>query len=185
MAVTACTPRKATVRGNTAGAFAVVAPPAASASFTPASIAAGGTSELTLTIGNAAENTVVLYRASELAATLPSGLSVASPNDLDASCGGTVVAEPGSDSIALSGGSVPAGASCTITVDVTAAAQGTFTMTSGAAQSGQRRRGQRGDREPDGDRRAGADDRHGGVDAAGHPDQRELDPHHAGTPPAP
>jgi hypothetical protein len=124
----------ATPCNTAAGAFAVVAPPSASASFTPATVTADESSTLTFTITNPPANTVPLTGVA-LTATLPAGLAVASPNGLEGSCGtGTIIAIPGSQSASLSGGSIPVDGSCSFSVDVTASAVGAFASTS-AVQS--------------------------------------------------
>jgi len=54
---------------------------------------------------------------------LPSGLLVSTPNGLAAGCGGgTIMAVAGTNSISLSGATLPAGTSCTFAVSVTASA---------------------------------------------------------------
>jgi len=61
--------------------------------------------------------------------TLPTGLSVANPNNLSNGCGGTLAAAPGANSILLVNGLLAANASCTISLDlqVTAATPGSLT----------------------------------------------------------
>lgn len=50
---------------------------------------------------------------------------VATPPNVSITCsGGTLTADAGSSSVSYIGGTVPAGASCTVSVDVTAAATG-------------------------------------------------------------
>lgn len=94
-------------------------------SFSPAQVGVGGTSTLTLTVTN----------TSELAAkigwgftdALPAGLVVKSPANVGGTCAASVAATAGSGSIAVSGGRLETGqASCTITVDVTSTAAGTY-----------------------------------------------------------
>jgi hypothetical protein len=126
---------KATACDDADGAFAVVAPPSASASFSPQTITAGGSSTLTFTVSNPAENTVPLTGV-VLDAALPAGLAIAAPNGLDGSCGGgTITAVPGSHAVSLSGAALPAGDDCTFSVDVTAAGPGDRTVTTDAVQS--------------------------------------------------
>ncbi|MEL7060658.1 MAG: IPTL-CTERM sorting domain-containing protein, partial [Acidobacteriota bacterium] len=63
--------------------------------------------------------------------TLPSGLEVASPANAATTCiGGTLTAVAGSGSITYSGGTVAAGSTCTVSVDVLAPMTGTFDNTS-------------------------------------------------------
>jgi uncharacterized repeat protein (TIGR01451 family) len=120
---------------NPAGAFAVVAPPRASAAFDAATVTVGEPTALTFTIANPAANTVPLTGVG-LEIALPAGLVVASPNGVTGSCGGgTITAAAGSDSITLAGGTIPTGASCSFSVDVTAAEPGALTTTTGAVES--------------------------------------------------
>ena len=103
-----------------------------SKAFASPSMVAGSTTALTLTIANTAANALAL---TQLAVTdnLPSGMMVASPANASSTCTNTstplVTAATGSTNIALSGGSVAANASCTVTVNVTAASAGTYSNT--------------------------------------------------------
>ena len=115
------------------GAFAVVAPPSVSASFGAAEIDVGESTALSFTIANPAANTVPLTGVA-LENTLPAGLAVASPNGRSGGCGaGTITAA--AQSVSLADGSIPAGASCTFSVDVTGTAAGSVTNTTGAVRS--------------------------------------------------
>ncbi len=104
-------------------------PPAFAKAFSPDAIGQGFTTTLTFTIDNA---------ASALAATglafsdlLPIGLEVAAAPMVTNTCDGSVVADAGSVSISLSGGSVGAGLSCTVSVKVTAVGSGVLVNTTG------------------------------------------------------
>jgi uncharacterized repeat protein (TIGR01451 family) len=57
------------------------------------------------------------------------------PNASTDCTGGTITAVAGSGTISYTGGSVAAGATCTVSVDVTAPANGTYTNTSGVLTS--------------------------------------------------
>jgi hypothetical protein len=105
------------------GGFGVQTGSAVAKSFAPNPIITGATSTLTLTINN--------YNASMLSPitltdSLPSGMTVAPLPSASTTCsGGTLTAVAGSNSVQLSGGSLPAVAatattstSCKITVDV-------------------------------------------------------------------
>ena len=109
----------------------VVGSPTFAEAFNPTSIAINGTSTVTFTIGNPSANPVALSGVA-FTDTLPTNLKVATPNGASNTCGGTLVATAGSSSIALSGGTVAAGATCTVTVNVTSATAGSYTNTAGA-----------------------------------------------------
>ncbi len=97
-------------------------PPTLSKSFSPATIAAGGTSTLTLTLTNSDATAASLTSA--LTDSLPTGVVVS--GNASTTCGGTLSALAGGSTVSLSGGAIPASGSCTVTVDVTAAAAGSF-----------------------------------------------------------
>lgn len=88
-------------------------------SFTPASIAGGGTSVLQITINNTAAGAVALTGVG-LADNLPSGMTVVTSQPMTTTCSGSVSATNANTTVQLSGASVAANASCTVTVTVTA-----------------------------------------------------------------
>ncbi len=105
-------------------------PPSFSKSFAPDSIDAGGVSTLSFLI----DNTSSLLPADSLdfSDNLPAGVVVANPAAASTTCmGGVVSAASGSGTISYSGGSVAAGSSCTISVDVAASVSGVFLNTTG------------------------------------------------------
>lgn len=120
--------------GSASATIAVAAPPSIAEAFGAASIALNGTTSLTFTITNPAANTVSESGVAFLD-TLPSGLIISTPSGLTSTCGGTVTATAGTTSISLSGGSMAAVGSCTVTLNVTGTSGGTFTNTTGAASS--------------------------------------------------
>jgi len=91
-------------------------------------VAAGPTAKTTLTytITNTAALPLTGLAFSD---PLPAGLIVATPNNLNNGCGGTLAAAPGATSILLVNGSLAANASCTISLDlqVTATTAGSLT----------------------------------------------------------
>ncbi|MFS8878277.1 hypothetical protein, partial [Synechococcus sp. H55.8] len=96
--------------------------------FSPTSVAAGPTAKTTLTY--TITNTAALpLTGLSFSDPLPAGLIVATPNNLNNGCGGTVAAPPGANSILLVNGSLAANASCTISLDlqVTATTAGSLT----------------------------------------------------------
>ncbi|MEM7053077.1 MAG: choice-of-anchor U domain-containing protein [Pseudomonadota bacterium] len=118
----------------TAGITVQPAPvPAFSKSFSPDSLPLGEISELTLTIDNSA----ALLEATGLAFDdpLPAGMQVASPLAATNDCGGTLTAVADGATIQLSGGSVAAGATCQIRVDVVTTAVGSLINTTSVLTS--------------------------------------------------
>ena len=91
-------------------------------SFSPASVTAGGSSTLTLTLSNA--NSIAGTLSAPLVDALPSGMTVSAPGST--TCGGTVTGSKGSTAVVLTGGTIPASGSCTVTVSVTAADAGSY-----------------------------------------------------------
>lgn len=103
--------------------LAVVEPPLVDKAFSPTEVALGQTATVSITI----DNTANLVPATELAFTdsLPTGMTVADPVAASTTCtGGTLTAVPGASDFNYSGGSVAAGASCTVMVDVLATVAG-------------------------------------------------------------
>lgn len=103
-------------------------------SFSPASVAVGSTSTLTYTVTNTSEGAA--KNDWSFTNTLPAGLTVAPTPAIGGTCTqvtGTafvVTALAGGSSIAAVGGDLPAGSantSCTITVNVVASVEGTYT----------------------------------------------------------
>lgn len=105
--------------GNTASAtLLVVSPPMITKAFTPAKILPGGTSAVSFSVAN--PNGFVGLTGVAFTDSLPSGLTVASPNGLTSTCGGTATATAGSGTISLTGGAIASSGSCVVTVNVTA-----------------------------------------------------------------
>jgi Ice-binding-like len=95
-------------------------PPTVGKAFSPATITAGGSSTLTITLSNA--NVSAASITSAFTDTLPGGVTVnGAPST---TCGGTVTS--GASSVTLTGGAIPANGSCTVTVPVTAPNGGTY-----------------------------------------------------------
>jgi mucin-19 len=111
--------------------------PAVSKSFSPSTISVGATSTLTLSIANTNS-----YALTSVAFTdaFPSGLQVAATPALTNTCGGSISGgTAGSGTLILSGGSIAANASCTITVAVstTASTTNVYTNTTGGVSADQ------------------------------------------------
>ena len=100
------------------------APLSVSLSFEPTEIGAGGVSRLTYGLVNGA---AVAATSVALSDTLPDNVVLAPELNADNSCGGTLTAEAGGSEVSWSGESLAAGADCTIAVDVTSTAAGSYT----------------------------------------------------------
>jgi large repetitive protein len=109
-------------------------PPAIAKQFAPTPILAGGTSRLTFTITNPNQNDAISGVAfADTFPVAPGAMKVAStPNALTTGCGApafTPAANAGS--ISFSGGTISAGGTCTVALDITAPLTGTYNNTSG------------------------------------------------------
>ncbi len=104
-------------------------PPAFAKSFSPDTIFAGDVSTLSFTIDNSASS----LAASNLEFTdnLPAGVVVATTPGITNTCSGAVTATAGSDVISLTDGSVGAGSTCAIDIDVTSSTDGAHVNTTG------------------------------------------------------
>ncbi len=108
--------------------------PTFSKSFSPGTVGFGGRSRLTFTIDNSANSGGAF--SVQFVDNLPSGMTVAAPANRSTDCsGGTIAANPGSGQISYSSApsvtpSVPAGATCTVGVDVVANFAGNLVNTS-------------------------------------------------------
>ncbi len=101
--------------------------PTVAKSFSPASISAGGTSTLTITLNNSNGSALTI---DSLADAYPAGVVNAStPNGTTTCSGGSVTAVAGAGSVNISGGTIPASGSCTITVTVTSSTGGSHENT--------------------------------------------------------
>jgi uncharacterized repeat protein (TIGR01451 family) len=111
-----------------------VLPPSISKLFAPSPILAGGTSTLTFTITNPNQDNAISGVAfSDTFPVAPGAMTVAAvPSASTTGCGApafTAVANAGS--VSFTGGSIAAGGTCTVKVNVTAPATGTYNNTSG------------------------------------------------------
>jgi uncharacterized repeat protein (TIGR01451 family) len=111
--------------------------PTLAKSFAPSTITAGTTSTLTITLANG--NGVPVALTAPLTDAFPSGIVVAPTPNAQTTCGGSVTAAAGSGSVTLDSvaSAIPAGSSCTVTVDVTAALPNGYTndIPAGALQT--------------------------------------------------
>jgi uncharacterized repeat protein (TIGR01451 family) len=101
--------------------------------FCPATIDAGGKSTLTITLSNAGSS--IAYLTAPLIDTLPSGVVLASTPAT--TCRGMPTGHKGDSTLTLTGGSIPADGSCTVTVNVTAKEKGSYCnkLSAGALQT--------------------------------------------------
>jgi uncharacterized repeat protein (TIGR01451 family) len=111
-------------------------PPTLSKSFSPATIDAGGVSTLSISLSNA--NGTAANLTAPLTDTFPGGVVIAATPRTN--CGGTLSAPSTGGlfaTVVLTGGSIPANGSCSVTVDVKAPVAGTFinSLPAGALQT--------------------------------------------------
>ena len=118
--------------GPAQATLTVNAPPTVAKAFNPVSIAAGGTSTLTLTLGNPNASAITL--SALFTDALPGNVFVAAVPNIVKTCTGVVTAAAGATSITYANAApIPAGG-CTISVDVTSATPGTYTNVVAAGQ---------------------------------------------------
>jgi mucin-19 len=112
-----------------AATLAVLQPTTATKQFAPATAGAGNVSRLSVTLTN--PNAVEVTGA-DFTDTYPAGLLNTSTPGASTTCvGGVVVALAGGNSFDLSSAKIPAGGSCTVSVNVSAAATGSYLNTTG------------------------------------------------------
>lgn len=104
------------------------AAPSVVKAFNPATIDQGAISTLTITLGN--PNELALTLASVMTDTLPTNMVVAAAPAIGGTCTiASVMAEPGSSTVAYAAGAQLPPAGCSITVAVTSAVAGSYTNT--------------------------------------------------------
>ncbi|GJM10544.1 MAG: hypothetical protein DHS20C11_28200 [Lysobacteraceae bacterium] len=117
--------------GNATDTLTVDAPPTFAKAFAPTSVAIDEVSTLTFTIDLSA-SLALDASALDFTDTLPGSVVVAAtPNAMTDCTGGTITAVAGSGSISYSGGTVSQGTACTLSVDVSSSAAGSFDNVSG------------------------------------------------------
>jgi uncharacterized repeat protein (TIGR01451 family) len=118
--------------GNAASATLTVLPkPTISKAFATPTIAINGTTTLTLTVTN--PSTTLALSNVAFSDNFPTNLLVATPSALASDCGGTATAAAGV--VSLTGGSIAANSSCTITADVTSSVAGSYSNTTTGVSS--------------------------------------------------
>ncbi|MBO9664654.1 hypothetical protein [Dokdonella sp.] len=85
--------------------------------FAPDTIPYGGSTTLTFTVDNSGAGAI--DRPIAFTDNLATGLQIAAPSNASTTCGGTIAAAPGDNRIVFSGGNVPAGGFCTVSVNIT------------------------------------------------------------------
>jgi uncharacterized repeat protein (TIGR01451 family) len=119
---------------NATATLVVRSTPTVTKSFSPAAIAAGGISTLTVSLGNAAANGAVTLNAIFTDA-LPGNVVVApTPNKGGTCTTGSVTATAGATSITYANGAIIPAGGCSFTVDVTSAVVGVHTNAIAAGQ---------------------------------------------------
>jgi CSLREA domain-containing protein/uncharacterized repeat protein (TIGR01451 family) len=111
--------------GNTASTnpdLTVINPPTIAKAFGAATIPLNGSTSLTFTLTST--NTNLSLSGVAFTDNLPSGLVVATPNNLSSTCSGTATAVAGSSSASLAGAGLAPGASCTVSLNVTGTTAG-------------------------------------------------------------
>jgi len=103
----------------------VYPPPTVAKSFSPAAIAVGGTSLLTITLSNGNDTLATL--STDLVDTLPANVKLANPANLGGTCTGTKSGTAGDSTLTFGkGGTIPANSNCTLTANVTASTAGSY-----------------------------------------------------------
>lgn len=98
--------------------------------FNPNPIQVNDITTLTITITNTSNIPVVGMGVNDnLPGTLPSGLYIATPANVVNTCNGTVTANPGDQTIGLTGGSLAGNSTCSISVSVTTNEPGAYVNT--------------------------------------------------------
>ena len=109
--------------------------PSVSKTFTPSTIGAGTKSNLVVTLTNLNPVAVTAVNVTD---NLPSGMTIANPNNVLTTCSvGTVSATVAGTTLTLSAATLPASGSCTFSADVIVSIAGSYTNTipSGAVSS--------------------------------------------------
>lgn len=98
--------------------------------FDPNPIVIGEAATLTITIRNTSNIPVVnMGLIDNLPGNLPEGLIIADPANATNTCGGSLTAEPGAQTITLAGGGLDGNATCTVAVNVTSTRSGVYVNT--------------------------------------------------------
>ena len=115
---------------NTAGiqTLTATAAPAINKSFSPGTVAPNAASTLTITLTNPGTTALTGVGFTDTLPTTPGAMTILNTTTSN-TCGGTLTAAVGSDSVSLSGGTITAQNVCTITVQVKAPTGGSYINT--------------------------------------------------------
>lgn len=111
---------------NTATLVAYLPAPTVAKSFANAGFQVNGTNALTITLTNPNATAITGVAFTD---TYPANMLNAATPNLANTCGGTATAAAGANTLSISGGTIPASGSCTLTVDVTATMADLYTNT--------------------------------------------------------
>lgn len=124
--------------GSASDSITAVSPPSIAKLFAPNPILIDGTSTLTFTVSNPnPDDALTGVQFNDTFPTSPGAMVVASPTGATTSGCGSPTYSPvvAAVSISFSGGTIAAGGTCTVTVDVTATPTGDYANTSGAVSA--------------------------------------------------
>ncbi len=111
---------------NTAILVAYLPAPTITKAFATSGFQVNGTNQLVITLTNPNTSAITGVTFTD---TYPANMVNAVSPNLTNTCGGTTTAAASAGTLSISGGAIPASGSCTMTVDVTATAEGTYTNT--------------------------------------------------------
>lgn len=111
---------------NTTTLIAYLSAPSVTKAFAVNGFQTGGANRLTITITN--PNTAAITGVT-FTDIYPANLFNAALPNLVGNCGGTATAAPDSNTLSLTGGTIPASGSCALSIDVTTAVAGSYTNT--------------------------------------------------------
>ena len=124
--------------GSASDSVTAILPPGIAKLFNPNPILTGGTSTLTFTVSNPnPDDALSGVQFSDTFPTTPGAMVVANPTGASTSGCGTPTYAPvvGAGSISFSGGTIAAGGTCMVTVDVTVTPTGDYANTSGSVSA--------------------------------------------------
>ncbi len=108
---------------QTTATLTVLQGPSINKSFSPSTIAQGGISTLTITLVNP---TASILTNANVTDPLPAGVTIAAVPTLVNNCGGSVTAAAGSGNVVINNASIPSANVCTVKVNVTSNAIGSY-----------------------------------------------------------